>query len=110
MDNCLEWRIGDNSLVESTCLGNISNDCEIKFALWQAGMGLLDLVDFFLRSNRSHYRVAVLKQKIQDVGCNKATSTLIITLADKFISPLQNNKPVRSTRVIVISNVVMNKF
>jgi hypothetical protein len=110
MNNGLEWWIGDNGFVESPFLGNIFNDRKIKFALRRVWMGLLDFVGLFFRSNSSHNRVIVLKQKIQDMGGNEATATLTIILADAIVSSRRNNEPVRSTRVISVSVFYNGEF
>jgi hypothetical protein len=64
MDNGFKWRFGDNSLIESSFLSNILNDCKIKLALWCVGVGLFDFVDLFLGPNSRHNGVAMLKQNI----------------------------------------------
>ncbi len=85
MYNSFKWWIGDNSLVESSFLGNIFDDCKIKLALRRVWVGLLDFVGLFLSSNSRHNGMAMLKQKIQDVGCNEAAATFNIVLAKMFV-------------------------
>lgn len=55
----LERRITLDSLIESSLLGNVLHNSEVKFALWCIWMSFFDLIDLFLGSDRRDYGVSM---------------------------------------------------
>lgn len=72
MNNGLEWWFRDHRLVESSLLGNILDDGEVKLVVWHVGVSLLDFVCLLLRSDCSDDAVAVLKERVEHMGCDEA--------------------------------------
>lgn len=103
MDNALKRRVRDHGLVECTFLGNVLDDSEVKLVLAEIRICLLDLVGLLLRANSCHHGVATGKERLQNVGSDKAAATLVglampIATYDRCVI----SSPVRSTRVMMI--------
>jgi len=71
----LEGRVRDNSLVEGVLLRDVLDDGEVELVLAVLGVSLLDLVGLLLGADGGDDAVAVLEQDVEDVGGDEAGAT-----------------------------------
>jgi hypothetical protein len=103
VDDTLKRRVGDHSLVECTFLGNVLDDGKVELILAEIWVCLLNLVGLLLRANSCHHRVPPGKERLQNVGSDKAAAALVgLAGADATYDRCVVSSPVRSTRVMMI--------
>jgi hypothetical protein len=61
VDDGFEGRVRDDGFVKGTFLGNVFDDGEVELVFAVAGVGLCDLVGFFLGADGCDDAVAVLE-------------------------------------------------
>jgi hypothetical protein len=84
MDNRLQFTRRLDAFIESTFLGDILYDSEIKFRGGHVGMGGFNGIGFLLRTHRGDHSVAVLEENVEDMGGDEARSTFDCMLACVF--------------------------
>ena len=68
VDDGLEGRVRDDGLVKGIFLGNVFYDGKVELVFAVAGVGVCDLVGFFLGADGCDDAVPVLEEEIEDVG------------------------------------------
>jgi hypothetical protein len=72
VDDGLKGRVRDDGLVKGIFLGNVFYDGEVELVFAVTGVGLCDLVGFFLGADGCDDAVAVLQKEIQNMRGDKA--------------------------------------
>lgn len=101
VDDALERRVGDHSLVKCTLLSNVLDNGEVKLVLAVIRVCLLDLVGLLLRANSCHHGVAAGEEGLQNVGSDKAAAALVGLAMPMQLMIDVICSPVRSTRVMM---------